>query len=88
MNEAEHESSQALLRELMARQQSMEELLRSIESAHVETWSKYEASDKAYRSDLGRYYQELESHAKGRTLGAVLRIAILLVLLYVAYRVS
>ena len=89
MNEDETSSAQLLLlRELSERQESIDRRLSAIEAAHLETWRKYEAADAGYRSELSGYKQELVAHALGRNLSAAARIVILLLLLYVAYRVS
>ena len=85
MNE---EETHSLLREVAEHQQSIERRLSAIEVAQHETWKKYEASDAAYREELSNYQQERTGLALGRTLGAVVRLLILLLLVYIAYRVS
>jgi hypothetical protein len=89
MNEEETSTAQLLLlRELAERQESIERRLSAIEAAHLETWRKYDAADAGYRNELSGYKQELVTHALGRNLSAAARIVLLLLLLYVAYRVS
>lgn len=85
MNE---EETPSLLREIAERQKSLEQRLSAIELAQQETWKKYEASDSAYRAELSNYQKEGTVHALARALGTVVRILILFLLLYVAYRVS
>ena len=88
MNESERGSTDALLRELIDGQRAIQEQVRSMGSAQVETWSRYEAADKAYRQELANYYAEVRGHAIGRRLGLALRVLMLAVLVYIAWRVA
>ena len=92
MNEKD---TNVLLREIAERQSIIEQRLSAIETYQQETWNKYdetckkfESTDAAYRSELSEYQQERTSLALGRKLGPVVRIAMLLLVVYVAYRVT
>ena len=82
------EDTNALLREIVNSQRSIEQRLSAIESSWLETWKKYETTDTAYRSELSEYQQERTGIAQARMLATVVRVAILVLLIYVAYRVS
>ena len=88
MNEEDPHLRQSLLREIAAHQESIERRLAAIESAQLETWKKYEATDAAYRGELSTYKQERLDQALGRKVATAARGVILLLLLYVAYRIS
>ena len=85
MNE---QDTNVLLREIAERQSMIEQRLSAIEIYQQELYKKYESTDAAYRSELSEYQQERTSLALGRKLGPVVRIAMLLLVVYIAYRVS
>lgn len=82
------EESLSLLRSVVERQQSIEQRLSAIEAAAHQTWKKYEESDTAYREELSNYRQEGHGLAVGRTVSFLFRLLMLLMLVYIAYRVS
>lgn len=85
MNE---EDTGALLREVVERQRAMEQRLSAIEAVQAEIWKMYESSDAAYRTELSNYQKDRTGIADARVLAAVMRALMLLLLVYVAYRVS
>ena len=82
------EDTNALLREVVNSQRSIEQRFSAIESSWLETWKNYETTDTTYRSELSEYHQERTGIAHARMLATILRVAILVLLIYVAYRVS
>jgi len=82
------EEASVLLRSIADRQASIDQRLSAIEATHQEACKKYEASDAAYRTELSNYRQENSNLASSRTVAMVVRFAVLLLLVYVAYRVS
>lgn len=82
------EDTNALLREVINSQRSIDQRLSAIESSWLEAWKKQETTDTTYRSELSEYQQERTGIAQTRMLATVVRVAILILLIYVAYRVS
>jgi hypothetical protein len=82
------EETRSLLREIAERQKSLEQRLSAIELAQQATWEKYEVTYSAYRAELSKYQKRGTVHALANVLGSVVRVLILFLLLYVAYRVS
>jgi hypothetical protein len=76
------------LQELLRLQEAIDRRLSLIEGAYAETWQKYEESNAAYRAELAKYQQDLPAHVAGRRFAVAARASILVLLMYIAYRVT
>ena len=77
-----------LLTEVAARLQTVEQRLASFEAAQDAALKQYGASDAAYRAELSTYHKEGNNISRARSLATVLRVVTVILLLYIAYRVS
>jgi hypothetical protein len=75
------EESNALLRELLERLKAVEQRLESQEGIEHEISTAYAKSQELYRRSLTEW-------KRGSVFSAVVRLLILLLLAYIAYRVS
>lgn len=77
-----------LLSEVAARLQAVEQRLASTEAAQEAALKQYGESDAAYRNELSAYREERKHMSGAKLLATVLRVATVVLLLYVSYRVS
>lgn len=62
--------------------------MEKVERAHVEALATYQESDAKYRAELQQYALDREVNKPAIALGMVLRIVAVLLLAYIAYKVS
>ena len=79
---------QSQLRSIADRLESIESRLSAIETAGHEALQSHKVTDAEYRKELSNYRDEDGKLAYGRAVALVARILVLLLVVYIAYRVS
>jgi hypothetical protein len=85
------EDASALLREVLERQKSIEQRLEQMQAAEQERAKVYAETDDLYRKEIAEYKQRVAQREKCEycdAIQAAVRVLILLLLAYVAYRLS
>jgi hypothetical protein len=76
------------LTEVATRLHVIEQRLTTLEAAQDAALKQYAVSDAAYREELSEYRAERGQFSRARSLAMVLRVVGVMLLVYIAYRVS
>ena len=80
-----YEATDSLQRESLERHKTG---WAEIHALQLETSRKFDASDSAYREQLAKYHVKNSGLAAGRASAMIVRVLVLFLLVYIAYRVS
>lgn len=77
-----------LLADIAERQKSLRRELTAMAADHAQMFGSYSKNDADYREQLGRYTRDQEVLGLSRRISTVIQLISLILLAYIAYRVS